>query len=362
MRQNLESHRQDEFTAQSLAKNILSNVDAIALGFDMEGRLCMANRAASLVLSAPLRECMGKTAKTLGIEECLDGLSPRVVELSQPPKRWELRRGVYWEWGVRRTLVLLVDVTWSLHQEERNAWDRLLRTLRHESHNSLAPIRSIAGSLRTMAQQDPLPSDWRDDMVLGLEVIEQRCDTLLRFTQNYAQLGNLPPPQCEPVDIGALVRRAAAMETRLHVPVVTGPDVVIQADAAQLEQALINLIRNGADALRPGKGSVRVGWNCLDSWLHIWVRDTGEGLPEGEDCFVPFFTTKEGGTGIGLPLSRQIAESHGGRLILRKRDEGRGCEALLSLPFRQGLPGETSASGQGCPDTDTQCSRESTKP
>jgi signal transduction histidine kinase len=149
----------------------------------------------------------------------------------------------------------------------------------------------------------------------------------------YAQLARLPQPKLLPVNVADWIGRTVKLETRAKISVVEGPNVVISADADQLEQLLINLIRNAADATLENRGEVRVGWSRHGSQLDVWVIDDGPGLPNTTNLFVPFFTTKPGGSGIGLVLSRQIAEAHGGELTLKNRSDGHGCEARLRLPI-----------------------------
>ena len=132
--------------------------------------------------------------------------------------------------------------------------------------------------------------------------------------------------------MSALVARASGVETRLAVQLDPGPDLAIRADADQLEQLLINLLRNAADAALQTGGGVRIGWKTEGPMLILWIDDEGSGLPNPANLFVPFFTTKPGGSGIGLLLSRQIAEAHGGTLTLENRP-GRGCRAHLRLPL-----------------------------
>jgi signal transduction histidine kinase len=198
-------------------------------------------------------------------------------------------------------------------------------------NNSLAPIKSIAGSLETLIRRDPPPADWRDDARSGLNIIATRAESLSRFMQAYARLARLPPPQKETIDLGELVRRVASLETRIPVRVVSGPEVTVQGDAAQLEQLLINILHNAAEASLETAGTVATGWRDLAECVEVFVRDTGPGIMNPTNLFVPFFTTKPGGSGIGLALSRQIAEAHGGSLTLVNRS-GPGCEALLRLP------------------------------
>jgi signal transduction histidine kinase len=228
--------------------------------------------------------------------------------------------------------VVISDLTQALSEQELQAWQRLVRVLGHELNNSLAPIKSIAGSLVNIINRDPLAEDWREDMIRGLSVITSRSESLSRFIGAYARLAKLPRPQLQPLDVAACVGRAVSFETRLQVEVVQGPDLTIQGDPDQLEQVLINLLRNAADASLTTDGGVRIGWRRDGSMLEIWIKDDGPGLSSTANLFVPFFTTKPGGSGIGLVLSRQIAEGHGGALMLENRADGPGCIARLRLP------------------------------
>jgi len=203
-------------------------------------------------------------------------------------------------------------------------------------NNSLAPIQSLAESLRgLLAQADP-PADWREDMRDGLAVIASRSESLSRFTTAYARLARIPPPRFEPVDLPALLRRVTNLEIRLPVRLRAGPDVFVRADPDQLEQVVINLVRNAVDAALESSGGVEVGWDITPSApvrVEVWVADEGPGLSSTANLFVPFFTTKPSGSGIGLVVSRQIAEAHGGSLTLENRQDRQGCRASLVIPL-----------------------------
>jgi signal transduction histidine kinase len=249
--------------------------------------------------------------------------------------RWEVRRGTFRQDGRPRQLLVLSDVSRALREEERQAWQRLIRVLGHELNNSLAPIRSIADSLQTLVSRKPRPPDWEQDAERGIAVIRDRSAALGRFTEAYSRLARLPSPKLAPLEVGPLARRVAGLETRVAVAVNEGPDATVPADSDQLEQLLINLVRNAADAALETGGSVSLGWQRspgAGSELLIRVEDEGPGLPGSANLFVPFFTTKPGGSGIGLVLCRQIAEAHGGSLMLENREDTRGCRALLRLP------------------------------
>jgi signal transduction histidine kinase len=212
-------------------------------------------------------------------------------------------------------------------------WKRIIRVLSHEINNSLAPIKSISGSLAGLIERKPAPPDLGDDLAKGLHVIQSRSEALGRFMSSYAKLARLPPPVRTPVDLAELVRRATALETRLPVDVRGGPELTLPADRDQLEQALINVVRNAVDAtLEAGGGRVAVAWAADDGAVEVTVEDEGPGLSETANLFVPFYTTKPGGSGIGLALSRQIAEGHGGALELENRVDRKGARARLRLP------------------------------
>jgi signal transduction histidine kinase len=225
----------------------------------------------------------------------------------------------------------------------------LIRVIGHEMNNSLAPIKSIAGSLSSIVERDPMPADWRDDVQRGLSVIASRSESLSRFMSAYARLARLPPPKLASLDVQAVVDRVVTLEKAHHIQVVPGPRLTVQGDVDQLEQLLINLIRNAVDAARETGGGVRVGWQRLPGssppTMEMWVEDEGPGLSNTGNLFVPFFTTKPGGSGIGLVLSRQIAEAHGGSLLLENREDRQGCRASLRLPLHamSQVRGEISA-------------------
>jgi nitrogen fixation/metabolism regulation signal transduction histidine kinase len=237
--------------------------------------------------------------------------------------------------GLPLELLVLSDLSRALREEERQMWKRIIRVLSHEINNSLAPIKSISGSLATLVEKRPPPDDLEQDMEKGLSVIQTRAEALGRFMSTYATLARLPQPQIAAVDVPALVRRVAQLETRLPVEVRAGPELMARADRDQLEQALINLIRNAVDATLEAGGSapVTVGWGAREGALDVVIEDEGPGLSETANLFTPFYTTKPGGSGIGLVLSRQIAEGHGGSLELENRGDRRGARARMVLPL-----------------------------
>ena len=323
--------------ATALLRKVMEEIDVAVFTFDGERRLRLVNRAGERVLGKPSERLLGRTAGELGLEPALDAEVPRVLDMAFPGGmgRWEVRRGTFREGGLPHQLLVLTDVSHALREEERQAWQRLIRVLGHEMNNSLAPIRSLADSLGNLVSRDNRPEDWEEDTRRGIAVIRDRSAALSRFMEGYSRLARLPPPARRPLDVRTLARRVVGLETRLDVELHEGPEVSILADGDQLEQLLINLLRNATDAALETGGGVSLGWKRTAGGheLLIEVEDEGPGLPDTANLFVPFFTTKAGGSGIGLVLCRQIAEAHGGTLSLANRPEARGCRALLRLPL-----------------------------
>ena len=331
----LREQRLGAIEASALLSKVMAEIDVAVFAFDQDGQLKLVNRFGETLLGQPEPRLRGRRAEDVGLAPFLEPDAPQIREANFPggAGRWEIRTSTFRLGGAPHALLVLADVSRPLREEERQAWQRLIRVLGHELNNSLAPIQSIAGSLQRLAGQGAPPEDFREDLRRGLSVIAARAEALSRFTTAYARLARLPPPSPAPVDVGGLLTRVASLETRLAVGVIPGPLTVVQADADQIEQLLINLVRNAADAALETRGGVALGWKRGARQLEIWVADDGPGLPTTGNLFVPFFTTKPGGSGIGLVLSRQIAEAHGGSLSLENRRGHHGSIARLRLPL-----------------------------
>jgi len=331
----LREQRLGALEATALLRTVMEEINLAVFAFDDAQRLRLVNRAGERLLAQPIERLLGRTAGELGLADCLQGEPTRTLQMTFPGSigRWGMRRSSFRQGGRPHQLLVLADLSQALREEERQAWQRLLRVLGHELNNSLAPIKSIAGSLGTLLGKEPPPADWKEDMQGGLGVITARADALSRFMEAYSRLARLPQPKLGAVEIELLIRRVAGLETRVPLVLAPGPNLMIQADGDQLEQLLINLLRNAADAALETKGGVKIGWAKTGSQLEIRVEDEGPGLSNTANLFVPFFTTKPGGSGIGLALSRQIAEAHGGTLTLENRKQGTGCLARLRLPL-----------------------------
>ncbi len=333
--QTMHDQRLGELEATALLRTVMAEIDVAIFTFDGQHRLRLVNRAGGRLLGRPQERLIGSSASELGLAEFLEGEPTRTVQRSFAggSGRWGLRRGAFREGGLPHQLLVVSDLSRALREEEREAWQRLIRVLGHELNNSLAPIKSVAESLGSVLRRGERPPDWEADLQHGLTIIGARAESLNRFMNAYARLARLPPPRLQPVDLADWVCRAAGLETRIAVNVLAGPALTVRADGDQLEQVLINLLRNAADAALETGGAVSVSWRKNGNYLEVLVEDEGPGLPNTANLFVPFFTTKPGGSGIGLVISRQIAEAHGGSLTVENRAPRPGCQARLRLPL-----------------------------
>jgi nitrogen fixation/metabolism regulation signal transduction histidine kinase len=338
----LQAERRGAIETTALLRAVMAEIEVAVFAFDQHRILKLVNRAGERLLSRPEQQLVGRSAAILGLADVLEGSPDRLLAASafaRQPGRWGLRRTQFRNEGTPHQLVVIADLTQPLRQEELKAWQGLVRVLGHELNNSLAPIKSIAGSLGTALRRSTRPFDWEDDLRSGLDIIAARAEGLERFLQAYSRLARLPPPSPTSSQLTAIVQRVVALESRLPVETQKGPALEAWCDSAQIEQVLINLVRNAADAALEQRASgreaasVRVTWDQAGSMVEIRVEDDGPGIADTTNLFLPFFTTKPAGSGIGLVLSRQIAENHGGSIRLSNRPDACGCVAVLALPL-----------------------------
>jgi two-component system nitrogen regulation sensor histidine kinase NtrY len=335
--ETLHQQRLSAVEATALLSNVMGEIDVALFAFDDLDRVRLVNRAGTQLMGQPAAELLGRDAAVIGLAEYLTDDTERVIDRKFPGGRgrWEVRRSTFRQDGRPHRLLVLADVTRALREEEQQAWRRIVRVLSHEINNSLTPIQSIARSVRRILERELTSSPRAEEVSEGLGVITARAEALSRFMARYARLARVPKPTLRLVRIADLVKRVAELEQRMTVRVRPGRDIEITADADQLEQALINLLQNAVDATLETGGEVELSWHATNDAVQILILDQGLGLADDANLFVPFFTTKPEGSGIGLALSRQIAEAHGGTLSLANREDRVGCRAELRLPLRE---------------------------
>lgn len=336
--EHLREHRLEGVEKAALLKTVMEEISVAVFAFDQDQILQLANKAGEQLIGRSSTQMKSRSAKELGLSECLQGEPSRILNTSFSGRfgRWGLRRSSFRDQGKPHQLIVISDLSRTLREEERQAWKRLIRVIGHELNNSLAPIQSISSSLEKLLDREPRAEDWESDMKSGLSVIQSRSEALSRFMEAYARLARLPVPRKTSFSVQDWVRRVTQLERRLVVKLLPGPELTLTADRDQLEQLLINLIRNAVEAAlskqNPVGAGVEVQWFVKQEDFILFVRDNGPGISAASNLFVPFFTTKQDGTGIGLALCRQIAEAHNGLLDLRNRNDGEGAEAVVQIP------------------------------
>ncbi len=328
----LRAQRLHALEADVLLNKIVSEIDLAVFAFDADGNLSLVNQAGRRLLGLGVNDWQGRNMEEFGFDTLLAQRSGKIMTQVFPGAsgRWEVRHRKFRESGVAHELLVISELSHALREEERRAWQRLIRVIGHELNNSLAPVQSIAGTLRDLINKDPRPRDWQEDTTRGLEVIRDRAESLGRFMSTFARLARLPAPKPRAVNFAELVKRAVSLNGSNQVTVYGGPATQIQVDPDQIEQVLINLLKNAVEAAGE-LGEVQVTWSRQGDWLRAEIVDNGPGLAQTDNLWVPFFTTKPGGTGIGLVLSREIVENHGGSIALENRKNAHGCVATLFL-------------------------------
>jgi len=330
----LQQNRLTTLENDFLVQHLIDKLEIGVLILDEAHVLAMANPAFSRLYEKPISELAGKTPDELGLKDALSGNSGPTHWINFPKRssRYLVHHTEFRQDGRARTLFLFTDLKNPLREEERTAWRRLIRVMGHELNNSLTPIISLTSSLKTRIPASGMDEANAADYAEALDIVTSRATHLSNFVQSYSRLAKLPEPKRESIPLSKLFGRVANLENNLRIVVAKDPECFIYADPAQVENLFINLIKNAIEAMGEDPGGIHIGWKRLATEVSIWVDDEGPGLAGMENLFVPFYSTKPNGNGIGLIFCREIAEANGGSIELLNRPEG-GCRALIVLPL-----------------------------
>jgi nitrogen fixation/metabolism regulation signal transduction histidine kinase len=330
----LRAQRFEALEASALLHKVLAEVDVAVVAFDGDDRIRLVNRAAGELLRRHPDALMGLTATETGLEGLVEGPAVSAESHIFPGRggRWQVMRETFREGGRQFRLLVITDLSQALREEERRAWRRLIRVIWHELNNSLTPIKSVIETSRdALAAGTPDPAE-RQELAHNLALVAERAESLRRFLSRYSELARMPEPTIVACDVPALLRQVAAVQPAGRVRVSAGEGLHLRGDPDQLQQALINLVRNAVEAMGDAPEPVELRALRGRDAIVFEVEDSGTGVANPDNLFVPFFTTKPGGSGIGLVLARQVAEAHGGSLSLQNRRHRSGCIAQLTVP------------------------------
>jgi two-component system nitrogen regulation sensor histidine kinase NtrY len=339
-RQHLQADRRAQRQGGDYLQTLLDTVPAALIVVNAEGTLRMVNRAAHRLLgeSAPrLAQLPALGATTAGLLAALPPGAQQIVRLADDRQLLASAAQFTVPGGTEQRLICLQRLAGDLDAVEHKAWDDMARVLAHEMMNSLTPIASLSESLDALLRA----GGHTEEVAASLETIRRRSLGLMRFVERYRKVAELPEPLLQPLlvksvldGVERLLAPALDQDRIGYMSTVSPPDLTVRGDADLLEQALINLLRNAAEAVR-GQSGARIEVMCgvEEGQCFIDVVDNGPGLSAAarEQIFVPFFTTKEGGSGIGLSLARRIALSHAGQVTVRA-NLPHGSVFRLSLP------------------------------
>lgn len=330
----LKSIKQQELESEKLLERIVNQINVAIVACDDKDNIRLANRLASKLLDTSIEKLIGQKFQQTALADVVSGEGSKLIDHEFPGSdgRWQINVQQYRHQGKPGKVIFITDLKQVLSEEEIIAWQRLIRVIAHEVNNSLTPITSICQTLEKHLEKTPaLQSD--NQLKLGLEVIEERAKGLRDFISVYARIAKLPEPYKVSFPITGLMSKLQRFFAEQAV--ITHElesDIDLHGDPVQLEQALINLIKNAVEANKDSDAPVEVSCVRKTGMVEFNVIDHGNGISNPANLFIPFYTTKGKGAGIGLALCRQIAAKHGGQVILENRTGAPGAIARLQIP------------------------------
>jgi nitrogen fixation/metabolism regulation signal transduction histidine kinase len=304
---------------QFLLYRLIDQLNTPILVFDHKQQLSYANNEFSQLFGRPWQSMRHASAESLG----LIAKPQWNFSHKEKAKQWQIRQSRFLDQGQKHQLLVFINIQAALRETQLQAWQQLIRILSHEIRNSLTPVQSLSEYL-----QQKLPQGREQE---ALALIRERSQHLQDFVSRYAELNKELRIQHQQIHARELVHSLQILFLQ-HQLQATGADLQLQSDLMLLQQVLINLIKNAIEAGSPA-GTVELRFRKLQHSVEIQLLDQGCGLSNQQDLFVPFYSTKPQGQGIGLTLCRQIIEQLGGELSLQSRTDGiKGARAILELP------------------------------
>jgi nitrogen fixation/metabolism regulation signal transduction histidine kinase len=334
----LQQSRQDSKELRGLLERIITQFNVAVVAYDGSERIVLANHLTEKLLQVESSVMIGKPIKYYQLDRILPAQNSHLLEYAFPGARgrWQVSRQTYIHDGKQGNLLFITDLEQVLSEQEIKAWQRLIRVVAHEVNNSLTPIMSLCQTLSSILGKQVAKSDvpYQDDLQEGLGVINERARNLKNFISDYARIAHLPDAQKKRFDLLALIARILTIYKEDHIELVTEQTAVpVFGDQTQIEQVLINLIKNAIEANADKTKTVVIQVGCSATTCRIDISDQGSGISNQANLFVPFYTTKPQGAGIGLALARRIVAAHNGDLQLQNRDDASGAVATLTLPL-----------------------------
>lgn len=334
----LNKQRIESVESQLLLKTVINHIDVAIIALNDNNEMVLTNPASKALLmqlKSLSESSVDQFIEQLVLSEAITSGKSKIMPISfyDQQRKYHVHLEEYREQGKQQKLLFITDVSNMLRSEERKAWQALVRVISHEINNSLAPITSISQSLhRLISKQDDLNTH-KQHLIEGVSVIAQRSRNLRDFVNSFKRIASLPEPKKQSTSIVELVSKVAALYKQENIDIETSTDVNLLIDTVQFEQVLINLIKNAVEAInnKGGDGKVVINWQQRDRLFKLAIIDDGTGVSNPENLFIPFYTTKPKGSGIGLVLCRQIIDAHGGNLMLTNRENKEGCIASIEL-------------------------------
>jgi nitrogen fixation/metabolism regulation signal transduction histidine kinase len=329
----LQTKRFEYMHNESFLSEFIKELNLPILVLDHHQQIYSANHAVETLLQSPVINWLGKKASTLGL--FFEQGKWQHNDNSELSQRFELTHHVIKRSGRNYQLLVLFSIEQQLRANEKQVWQRLIRVLNHEVRNSLTPIYSMTQSLQEMKLTGPLTPEQAVLEKNILQVIEKRSLQLLEFVENYSAFSKLAPAKMLRVTPQYISQRMQAIFPKVLIKF--GSNLLpFSADAGQLEQALINLIKNafeaaGTDVVNKEGVQVEMQWQQSPSRTVINIIDNGQGITNNDNLFVPFYSTKTQGSGIGLIISREFIRNQNGDLTLKNRKDAQGAVACVSL-------------------------------